>query len=283
MPFFSEMNASLAVLLPVYNAEKYLRECLDSILSQTVSDFELFVCDDGSTDGSFDILQEYAAKHSRIHVLSNPRNLGIVATRNHLLSAVSEKTDFIAWIDADDVMFPDRLRRQREFLESHPGIGGVGSSLEIIDEGSRVTGFRHYPETPEEIRRTLPRRNVLAQPALMIRRSLISQVGEYSSDCPVCQDYEYWLRCLEHSDFANLSEPLLHYRISSTQVKQSKLKQSLRITLQIQNEYFRRIGQARPFSLLIHHVLAHILLLFPSTWIMRLFVLLTYRKTDRRK
>jgi len=269
--------------MPVCNAGKFLKEAVGSVLDQSLRDFDLFCCNDGSKDNSLEILKEFAAKDARVHILENPQNLGIVATRNHLLSVLTEDVEYVAWLDADDVMFPDRLQRQIDFLNAHPEIGGVGSSLEIIDEVSQVTGFRHYPETPEEIRKALPLRNVLAQPAMTVRKALISKTGEYSVKCPVCQDYEYWLRALEQFDFANLKDPVLHYRISSTQVKQSKLKLSLQITLQIQNGYFQRIGQRKPFSLLLYHAAAHLLLLLPSTWIMKLFVLLTYRKTEKRK
>lgn len=209
--------------------------------------------------------------------------MGIVATRNHLLSVLPEETEFVAWIDADDVMFPDRLQRQLTFLTAHPEIGGVGSSLEIIDKNSRVTGFRHYPETPEEIRKILPRCNVLAQPAMMIRRIVINQTGLYSENCPVCQDYDYWLRAFEYFDFSNLKEPVLHYRLSPTQIKQSKLKQSLRITLQIQNDYFRRSRKSRSLICQLHYVAAHILLILPSAWIIKLFTLYTYRKQKKQK
>ena len=123
------MTARLAVLLPVWNAEKYLRECLDSILDQSYRDFVLFACDDGSTDSSLAILREYAAGDARVRILVNPHNQGIVATRNHLLAEIPENVDFAAWIDADDVMFPDRLKRQLDYLDSHSEIGGVGSAF----------------------------------------------------------------------------------------------------------------------------------------------------------
>ncbi|MBO7088704.1 MAG: glycosyltransferase [Lentisphaeria bacterium] len=271
------MRARIAVLLPVYNAEKFLRECLDSILHQTFPDFLLLACNDGSTDGSPDILKEYAAKDARIRILENPGNMGIVETRNHLLRELPDGTDYVAWIDSDDVMFPDRLQRQSSYLDTHPEIGGVGSALEIIDENSRVTGFRPYPVTPAEIRRQLPLQNILAQPALMLRSDVIRRTGYYSSSCPVCQDYEYWLRVLDFSDFANLSDPVIRYRISATQVKQTKLKLSLRLTLEIQRDYFRRNRLRMPLACLFRQAAGYLLLLLPSSWILRLFKILTYR------
>ncbi len=166
------------ILLPVCNAEKFLRECLDGIVGQTFRDFRLIACNDGSRDSSPEILREYAARDARITVLDNPKNLGIVATRNRLLEALPEDAEFVAWIDADDVCLPDRLERQRAFLAAHPEIGGVGSALEIIDEDSRRTGSRPYPCGAAEIRKLLPRTNVLAQPAMMLRREVLEKTGK---------------------------------------------------------------------------------------------------------
>lgn len=269
---------SLVVLLPVYNAKKYLKECIDSILAQSYRNFILIPCDDGSSDGCWELLTDYARTDDRIKPIRNPRNMGIVYTRNHLLSAIPAGTEFIAWVDADDVCFPNRFRTQIDYLTAHQEIGGVGGALEIIDENSRPYGVRRYPETPAEIRQQLPLRNVLAQPAMMVRYEVIKTIGNYDQTCPVCQDYEYWLRVLEYYDFANLPEILLHYRISKTQVKQTKLKLSLKITMRIQRNYFRRTGKSMGFKGWLWQLTGHILLLLPSKLVLKIFCLLTYRK-----
>ena len=273
--------ARIAVLIPVYNAGKFLKECLDSVIGQTFADFEVIACDDGSRDESPAILRKYAGRDPRIRVLTNPGNLGIVKSRNRLIESIPVDTEFVAWLDSDDVMLPDRLARQLEFLNAHPGIGGVGSALEIIDENSRTIGFRYYPEDAAEIRRLLPLRNILAQPAMMLRQEVIARTGLYSETCPVCQDYEYWLRVLEHWDFANLREPVLRYRISRGQVKQSKLKKSLRLTLKIQRDYYRRNGLRMPLRGVFRQMAGRLLLLLPATWILWLFKTVAYRKSCR--
>ena len=278
------MNMAKTVfLLPVYNAGKFLDECLEGILGQSFTDFRVIACNDGSKDTSLQILQKYAAKDPRVTVLDNPQNLGIVGTRNRLLKAIPPETEFVAWIDADDVCLPYRLERQMEFLTEHPEVGGVGSSLEIIDENSQVTGFRSYPCNPGEIRKKLPLSNILAQPAMLLRREVINKTGEYSTSCPVCQDYEYWLRAFDHCEFANLPDPVIRYRISTTQVKQSKLKLSLSITLKIQRDYYKRNHRWMPFAVLIRQLGGMGLMLLPSQWILKLFCLLTYRKKRANK
>ena len=270
--------AKAAVLLAVYNAEKYLEECLSSITGQTFQDWELFACNDGSKDSSMSIMERFAAQDKRIHILNNEKNIGIVATRNRLIGAIPDDAEYVAWVDSDDICFPNRLQRQVEYLEAHPEIGAVGSALEIIDENSQTTGSRHYPESPEEIRKKLPQTNVIAQPALMLRSSVIKATGLYTFEYPVCEDYDYWLRVLANYDFANIGEPLLRYRISTTQCKQSRLKEMLRLTLQIQRDHYRRTGVKMPFSGKLHQIAGAILLLLPAKLILKLFCLLSYKK-----
>lgn len=268
----------LAVLMPVYNAGLFLRESIATVLNQTFSDFEFYICDDGSRDNTPVLLQEYAARDARVKILTNDGNIGIAATRNRLLAVLPPSVKFVAWIDADDICFPDRFQSQLEFLSAHQEIGGVGSALEIIDETSKPIGFRYYPTDSAVIRNTLPRKNVLAQPTMMLRRELVDFVGRYSLECPVAQDYEYWLRAIEKYDFANIDRPLLHYRISKKQVKQSKLKQTLQITMKIQRDYFRRLGKQRPFSIHLYQLAERVLLLLPGQFVLKLFCVLTYHR-----
>ncbi|MGN0872505.1 MAG: glycosyltransferase family 2 protein [Victivallales bacterium] len=268
----------LIVLLPVYNGEKFLAECLDSICNQTYRDFELIVCNDGSNDRSLHILRQYAAKDPRIRVLSNPENLGIVKTKNRLLSEIPEDTDFVAWMDADDICSSERFRKQLDYLMEHPAIGGVGSALEIIDENSELTGRRDYPAVASEIRKRLPKCNVLGMPTMMLRYDVLREMGNFSATCPGCEDYEYWLRTIDRFDLANLPEPLLRYRISKQQIKQQKLKQTLRATLLLQRQYYLRNGRRIPLSGIILQICGFTLLMLPADWILKLFVLFTYRK-----
>ena len=269
--------AKAVILLAVYNAEKYLEECLDSIAAQTHQDWELFACNDGSSDSSLRILERFAARDARIHIHCNERNMGITATRNRLIGLIPEDADYVAWMDSDDVCFAERIQRQIEFLEQHPEIGAVGAALEIIDEQSQTVGSRHYPERPDEIRRKLPMTNVIAQPALMLRSCVIKTTGLYSFDYPVCEDYDYWLRVLDNYDFANIGEPLLRYRISTTQSKQSRLKETLRLTLQIQRNHYRRNNKKMPLRGILYQIAGNLLTLLPANWILKLFTMVTYK------
>ncbi|MEG2076499.1 MAG: glycosyltransferase, partial [Victivallaceae bacterium] len=196
--------AKTAVLLPVYNGEKFLRECIDSILFQSHKEFALIICDDFSSDGSLEILQRYAAVDSRIKILHNDQNLGIAATRNKLLQALPAECDFIAIMDADDVMFPERLEQQLGYLEEHPDIAAVGTALEIIDEQGRNVGYRKYPTSSDDLRKNILKSNPISQSSLMLRRKVIDAIGLYRTDMAVCEDYDYWLRAMLKFNFVNL-------------------------------------------------------------------------------
>ena len=207
--------------------------------------------------------------------------MGITATRNNLLKAIPEQCGFVAWLDADDICYPERLQKQIDFLISHPEIGAVSAALEIIDENSCTTGWRSYPCSSSEIRCKLPRVNVIAQPVIMLRKDVLDSIGFYSENYPYGEDYQYWLRVLEKYEFANLPEPLLRYRISGNQSKQKHLKETLCLTLQIQREYYRRIGRMMPFSGIMHQLAGKMLMLLPSTLILKIFCLFAYKSAKR--
>ena len=117
----------LTVLMPVYNADKFLDESINSILSQTYSEFELLILDDASTDNSLKIIKAYAKKDKRIKVLVNQKNRGEAKCRNRLLK--NSKTEFIAWMDADDISLEDRLQTQIDFLKQNSKIDAVANFI----------------------------------------------------------------------------------------------------------------------------------------------------------
>ena len=135
----------LTVLMPVYNADKFLDESINSILSQTYSEFELLILDDASTDNSLKIIKAYAKEDKRIKVLVNQKNRGEAKCRNILLK--NSKTEFIAWMDADDISLPVRLQTQIDFLKKNPTIDIVGAYSSTFGDSEgfiRQPSFR-YP------------------------------------------------------------------------------------------------------------------------------------------
>ena len=123
-------NPKVAVLMSVYNGEKYLREAINSILSQTFNDFEFLIINDGSTDGTADILKSYT--DSRIKIINNEKNIGLTKSLNKGLKIA--KGEYIARQDADDISMPERLKEEVAFLEIHKDYAVVGTFVKILNE-----------------------------------------------------------------------------------------------------------------------------------------------------
>src|SRR5947199_7441568 len=136
-------------LMSTYNAGPYLRPALDSILAQTVDDWRLIAVDDGSSDGTRDVLAEYGADDTRVRVELFEQNRGQTAALNHGLSLV--ETGWVARLDQDDLAAPDRLERQLSYLRSHPGVAAVASWGDSVDDPGRKGGAFRPPAAPEAV------------------------------------------------------------------------------------------------------------------------------------
>jgi len=269
------MNALVSVIMPVYNAERFIRESIESVLAQSYDNWELILVDDASGDASGEIARAYAEADARIRFYANERNLGVAKTRNRALGLAAGV--YVAPLDNDDVAHPTRLEEQVRFLEAHPDHALVASDLEIIDEHSRTVAARVYPHRDAEIRGCLSRMNPIANPASMFRRSAFLELGGAydESVCPV-EDYEFVIRVARRFRLANLERPLTKYRISTTQAKSVYLKKTLRTTLEIQR---RALAAGLEDSLYnkIYRTGLTLLLYLPNRLVMWLFKRVAFR------
>src|SRR5487761_1866149 len=124
-------NPTVSVVMSVYNSEAFLESSINSVLTQTLGDFEFIVINDGSSDTSKDIISNFAALDNRIKVVTHKRNRGLIAGLNHGVQLATGK--YIARQDADDVSSPSRLKKQVEYLHAHPEVGLVGTNYKVID------------------------------------------------------------------------------------------------------------------------------------------------------
>ncbi|HWG75640.1 MAG TPA: glycosyltransferase [Steroidobacteraceae bacterium] len=212
------MNATptVSVLMPVYNGAAYLRAAMQSILNQSFCDFEFVVLDDGSTDGSLRILQEYARLDGRVRLLSR-ENRGLTYSLNQLIATA--RGEFMARMDADDIAMPERLARQVEFLRTHPGVLCVGGAFQIIDEAGRYLTTLYPPASNEQIQNHLIHgRCAISHPAAMARLQPIRELGGYQGD--FAEDLDLWLRLGEKGELANLPEAVLRYRLHCASVSE---------------------------------------------------------------
>ncbi|HET6268434.1 MAG TPA: glycosyltransferase family A protein, partial [Acidobacteriota bacterium] len=205
----------VSVVLPFRNAASTLGECLDSIGSQSFQRFELIAVDDGSEDDSGRLIQAYAAKDARIRLIQRGR-LGLVGALN--LGVALAHSPLVARMDADDVMHPDRLGAQRQFMMRRPGLALAGCQVEMFPQSSIMAGNREYIRwqngclTSRQIADNLYVESPFAHPSVMIRREVFERVGGYKhGDFP--EDYELWLRMAE-SDCKMAKQPrtLLRWR-----------------------------------------------------------------------
>lgn len=208
-------NPKVSVLMTVYNAERYLRSAIESVLNQSFSDFELLIVDDGSTDHSREIINSYG--DPRIRVTWNPTNRGECYTRNRALESARGK--YVAVLDADDVALPDRLGHQVEVLDKAPDILLVGSVSELIDNEGKVNGILRVPTDPLEIRWRLLFGNCIIHSTTMFRLEDARAVGGYG-DFPFAQDFDLWRRLSLRGRFSNIETPLSQYRVHSTSATQ---------------------------------------------------------------
>jgi len=264
----------VSVILPAYNAERTLAEAIESLLTQSFTDFELIIVDDGSTDETSAVIGRCAATDARIVCLVNPTNQGISRSRNRALAAA--KGEFVACLDSDDVADSNRLVCQVEFMEAHPECVLVGSDLAIIDEQSVVVGHRSYPHADAALRRAMPRRNPFAQPACLFRTQVARDLGGYREDLPVCEDYDLFFRLAEKGGVANIPLLLTCYRISGMQTKTTRLHETIYYTLLVQRQAFAR-GWIPSVGDSFYRFFLHLLLWLPAPLVLRVFSRLTYR------
>ncbi|MEI6067758.1 MAG: glycosyltransferase family 2 protein [Methylococcaceae bacterium] len=230
----------VSVVMPVYNGEKYLLEAISSILNQTFTNFEFLIIDDGSTDNTPDIIKKYANSDHRIRVIQNKKNIGVASSLN--IGLAHSESSLIARMDADDIAYPERLKRQYEFMQSHPDVSVCGSALRLYEQPKCIW---HPPSTHDEINTTLLFECCLYHPTIIFRKEIVfGQHGGYQSQFSGAEDFELWQRLSECTGikFANISEPLLCYRThQSVDRKVYKTKQQGLANL-VRRKQLKRLG-----------------------------------------
>lgn len=236
----------VSVLMPVYNAAAFLKESIESILSQTFADFEFIIINDGSTDHSEQIIIAY--KDPRIRYIKNETNLGLVHSLNHGLK-ISQGL-YIARMDADDIAVNKRLQLQVHFLQNNHTIHMVGSFIEEFNANG-VVKLRKYPVSPKEIRWQLIKSTTFAHPAVMFCKSLITG-GDfyYNSAYYTSEDYELFTRLALKYNLANIPIPLIKYRLHQDQVSTSKRVEQLKMRNIVKQKYIASLLYIQSQSLL---------------------------------
>lgn len=203
------MNSPIiSVVMPLYNGRRFLHEAIESVLAQTFYQFELLIIDDGSTDGSQEILKSFV--DPRIILLENDQNRGVAFTRN--VGIKEARGEFLAWLDCDDIMSPSRLATQYEYLTQHTEIGACGTFIERFGPGGIFRTASPFVKAAE-IRALLLFTPAIPNATVMLRISEIRKHEiQYDPKLPVAEDYDFILQCSRHFPMTILPEYLYRYR-----------------------------------------------------------------------
>ena len=206
------MIPALSLVMPVHNARPYLDEAIGSIVGQSFRDFEFVILDDGSTDGSGELLRVWADKDARIRLVTSSSRSGPAGSSNRVVA--ESRAALIARMDADDIAHPDRLRRQMELFRCEPDAVLAGVLHDTVDENGRCV-------RPADIARAT--RRSLFPPfnhgSVMMRRRAFEAVGGYRGACDYWEDIDLYLRMARVGRILVIPEPLFSYRLSATSVR----------------------------------------------------------------
>ncbi|HLZ66863.1 MAG TPA: glycosyltransferase [Aliidongia sp.] len=239
------VSPRVSVVMPIYNGAAFLAESIETVLAQTMADFELILVDDGSTDETARIIAAYAARDRRIVALAKA-NSGISDTLNQGLAVA--RADWIARLDSDDLMLPERLERQLAFVEANPDVIAAGSYYEIIDAAGRNRGSRMpLPRTREELAGFLAAREPLSflHPSMIYRRRAALELGGYEKQTEPAEDVALFARMLATgAPILIQPEILLRYRVHANAVSsRNATRQFMSVCWTYHNFYAARDGK----------------------------------------
>ena len=230
------MTRSVSVLMSAFNAEARLRASLASIESQTYPIAEIVLVDDGSTDGTNELMQDFKRRAPNVTILRNPRNLGIPRAHNRGIEAA--QGDWLARLDADDEWHPEKTARQMAYLDAHPEIGLIGSwsisHNQITGEQRLVRKPEHHEAIVNAIWRACP----FTHSSIIARRDVLVNSGGYDPDCLTSQDYELFFRLLFQTRAYNLPTPLVYrptHELGNISTRKWKLQQYTSLQIRLRN------------------------------------------------
>ncbi len=261
----------VSIVMPVKDGEKFLPQALDSVLNQTLKDWELLVVNDGSLDKTGSILDSYAKKDERIQVITNKSSQGIGACLNVAISLTLG--EFVARMDGDDVMLADRLEQQVRYLSGHPEIVACGTQVAMIDAGGDVFAYKHFPVDPSKLREVIMWMVPMQHPAMMIRGDVYRNVL-YDESFSTAEDVEMMMQLLQYGEFGNVDEVLFQYRKADTSNGYHNVKRTFWLTMLGRYRGIVRFGY-RPSLKGWVLSLAQLLVVpvLPAKWVVRLYEL----------
>ncbi len=249
----------MSVVMAVFDGGSWVGAALESLLEQTLANLEVIVIDDGSTDTTPDVLA--SVRDPRLRIERSARR-GLTLSLNRALELA--RAPLIARLDADDLALPERLARQRQFLEAYPDVGLLGTGAREVDPAGREVAIVRPPADDAAIRHALIRANPFVHSSVVMRRAALERVGGYDPSFPVAQDYDLWMRLARVTRLANLPEPLVTRRLAVGRVSAVREDDRLRAEARVRWRAVR--CRAYPWWCAVFALRPLVALALPATW-----------------
>jgi Glycosyl transferase family 2 len=270
------VSVKASVLMPVYNAAPFLVQAMESILGQSFEDFEFIIVDDGSDDGSYELLTRFAQIDSRIRLFRHRRNMGIVSALNTGLDQCMG--EYLVRMDADDIALPDRLSKQIRLMDSNQDIVVLGAAVSYIDAVGKEIGVirRCNADGPPFAG------NPLLHPTVVIRREVLRRQNlRYLERFRYAEDYFLWLQMSRFGTIDAIDDVVIKYRISSSATRVRDLKRVLFATLKVKTAAATKLGLRPRLKDVVMAGLELGLLLLPSPLVLWLYLQTSFGKRIR--
>lgn len=232
-------NPLVSVLLPAYNAQRTICESINSILHQTYQNFELIIINDGSTDATAQMILSISDK--RIRYYENVGNRGLIYTLNRGISL--SQGEYISRMDADDISLPTRIEKQVALMEKYPNVIVCGTNISFFGSQSKLKSASNSFicfSSSSDFKQFLIKGPGFAHPTVMIRKSILDKYHiTYDNNFLFAEDYKLWVDLSYYGDFYNISEKLLKYRLSETQISQPHNLKQIENTKRCRWEYLK--------------------------------------------
>ena len=203
----------ISIVMGVYNAQDTLRAAINSIIAQTFTDWEMIIVDDGSTDNTYKILDEFSNNHSKILIVKNSKNMGLPYCLNKGIGM--SKGEFIARMDADDISYPDRLKTQLSYMKENEHVDVLGCSAKMLNHDLSIVKMVNMPRYHDDCLRYIAKSTPFIHPSVLIRKRFFNKNGLYNSKLKKAQDYDLWARGIKSSCYENIPVVLLEYSLAT--------------------------------------------------------------------
>lgn len=247
--------------MPVFNGDRFIDKAIQSILNQTLKNFEFIIINDASTDRSLQIINKYRRRDKRIILINNKKNIHMSRSIN--LGIGRAKSDLIARMDQDDIAFPNRLEIEYDFIKSHPNVAIVGSDIITINEFDQVIGKRTYQTKSDSLKRTMFRYSPFAHPTVLMRKKIFEELGCFDPQMVPCEDTEFWFRLGSKYEFASIPRFLLKYRVVVTSLSHKNVRNTEIKGFKIKINAIRKYGYKPSLYDIIYNILQ-----FSTAWLM---------------